>query len=302
MDEPPRSWHYPAMSIPSPDRIPDRIPAWQLYGERAPFPDILHMERIRDRAAGLDWRIGLHRHTHLAQLFLLARGAVAFTVGAEVRHPALPALLFLPPGAAHAFTFAAGTEGWVLTLPVASHPELFDARAELAGLTALPAMTTATPGIAAAFEALAAVWAGAAPLRQTRLRAMLAQMLCEIFEAEAAARLRSGAGGPDQRIARLRELIARHHTEHWLIGRYAAELGMSPRSLSRLCRAETGQSAHDLLEAHLMHEACRLLAYTRLSAQAVAYQLGYQDPSYFNRRFRRGIGLSPGAYRRKLEE
>ena len=50
-----------------------------------------------------------------------------------------------------------------------------------------------------------------------------------------------------------------------------------------------------------MREAARLLAYTRMTAQAIAYQLGYQDPSYFNRRFRKVMGLSPGAYRQRLE-
>ena len=76
---------------------------------------------------------------------------------------------------------------------------------------------------------------------------------------------------------------------------------MSPRNLGRLCRAQAGMSAHALIESHLMREATRLLAYTRMTAQAIAYQLGYQDPSYFNRRFRKVMGLSPGAYRQRLE-
>ncbi|WP_156117912.1 AraC family transcriptional regulator, partial [Paracoccus sp. PAMC 22219] len=62
------------------------------------------------------------------------------------------------------------------------------------------------------------------------------------------------------------------------------------------------QSPHALAELHLMREACRLLAYTRMTAQQVAFQLGYQDPSYFNRRFRNAFGVSPGGYRRRLEE
>ncbi|MFN3524452.1 MAG: helix-turn-helix domain-containing protein [Paracoccus sp. (in: a-proteobacteria)] len=301
MDEPGNSWHYPAMNVPTTG--PERIPAWQLYGERVPFPDILHLERISDRAAGLDWRISPHRHTHLAQLFLLERGEVDFAVDGQIRQPDLPVLAFLPPGIIHGFTFAAGTEGWVLTLPVESHPLLFGPESDLAALTARPFTTAVTPRIASGVRALAAVWAASAPLRRTRLRGMLAQLLCDIFEDQARAANDHGtAGRRDQRLAQFIDLIARHHTQHWTIDRYARELGMSPRNLSRLCRTQTGQSPHHLLEDHLMREACRLLAYTRLTAQAVAYQLGYLDPSYFNRRFRGAMGLSPGAYRRKLEE
>ncbi|MDN5568143.1 MAG: hypothetical protein L0G27_05250 [Paracoccus sp. (in: a-proteobacteria)] len=61
MDDAGNSWHYPAMN-----RSP--VPAWHLYGERIPFPDIVHMERIRARAARLDWQISPHRHAHLARL------------------------------------------------------------------------------------------------------------------------------------------------------------------------------------------------------------------------------------------
>jgi AraC family transcriptional regulator, transcriptional activator of pobA len=43
-------WHYLAMQTAS-------IPSWQLYGEVSAFPDILHVERVIDRAAGLDWTI-----------------------------------------------------------------------------------------------------------------------------------------------------------------------------------------------------------------------------------------------------
>lgn len=295
MDDAGKSWHYPAMSATDP------IPAWQLYGERAPFPDILHLERVRDRAAGLDWRISPHRHAHLAQVFLLERGRAMFSLDGGGQQPDLPCLLFVPPGVVHGFAFAAGTEGWVLTLPVASHPDLFADPAELAALTARTLIAPAPPHLSRAFEQLAGAWQSSRPLRRTRLRGMLAGLFCEIFQDRAAGDA-PGAGPSDPRLAQFTELIARHHAQHWTIDRYAQAMGMSPRNLSRLCRARAGHSPHALLEAHLMREAARLLAYTRMSAQAVAYQLGYQDPSYFNRRFRAVMGLSPGSYRRKLEE
>ena len=69
MDAARNFWHYPAMADA-------KIPSWQLYGENTAFPDILHVERVVDRAAGLDWTIGAHRHLHLHQVFLLTSGTI----------------------------------------------------------------------------------------------------------------------------------------------------------------------------------------------------------------------------------
>ena len=50
-------------------------------------------------------------------------------------------------------------------------------------------------------------------------------------------------------------------------------------------------SAQEFVEALEMHEACCLLVYTRLTAQQVAYQLGYNDPAYISRTYRRNLRL-----------
>lgn len=278
------------------------IPAWHLYGENTPFPDVMHLERIVDRAAGLDWHISPHRHAHLAQVFLLERGVTRVEIDGRTNQPALPAILYLPPGIVHGFTFDAGTEGWVLTLPIDAHPEVFSRNGKLASFAGQQFTSAAMAGVAAQFIALSKEWHSSRPLRPVRLRAAVTQIFCTIFEPLAQAQLQKGVGHRDPRLAAFLDLVARHHVSHWSIERYAGALGMSVRTLGRICRDATGQSPHALAEIHLMREACRLLAYTRMTAQQVAFQLGYHDPSYFNRRFRTVLGVSPGSYRRRLEE
>src|SRR3546814_84238 len=51
------------------------------------------------------------------------------------------------------------------------------------------------------------------------------------------------------------------------------------------------------LEQKLMH-AKRKLTYSRISAAEIAYQLGFKDPAYFSRSFRRYTGKSPVEFRR----
>ncbi len=81
----------------------------------------------------------------------------------------------------------------------------------------------------------------------------------------------------------------------------AQALALSPRHLSRLCKAETGLTVQSYFEAQKMREACRLLVYTRMSVQQIAYHLGYDDPAYFSRSFHRNLHLAPSAYRARFE-
>jgi AraC family transcriptional activator of pobA len=101
-------------------------------------------------------------------------------------------------------------------------------------------------------------------------------------------------------VQRFVELIELHFLEHWQVRDYAEALSISTTHLSRLTRATTGHSALRLIEARLMREARRNLAYTNLSVSTIAYSLGYTDPAYFTRAFKRDSGLSPRAFRIKV--
>lgn len=80
---------------------------------------------------------------------------------------------------------------------------------------------------------------------------------------------------------------------------YAAELGVTPTHLSRVCRLTMGRSAKAILSDRVLFEARRLLAETRTPVQQVAQQLGFTSPAYFARAFQHHIGKSPSDFRRQ---
>jgi AraC family transcriptional activator of pobA len=53
-----------------------------------------------------------------------------------------------------------------------------------------------------------------------------------------------------------------------------------------------------LIHARLLEEACRRLEETELSVEQIGYSLGFRDPGYFNRFFKRQRSVAPGAYRK----
>lgn len=101
-------------------------------------------------------------------------------------------------------------------------------------------------------------------------------------------------------VQKFKALIDQHFLEHWQVSDYARALTISPTHLSRLTRATTGGSAMRLIEARIMREARRNLAYTNLSISTIAYTLGYSDPAYFSRVFTRDAGVSPKAFRAQI--
>jgi len=81
----------------------------------------------------------------------------------------------------------------------------------------------------------------------------------------------------------------------------ARALAVTPTHLSRVVRLATGAPASRLIEARVMREARRLLAYTNLQVATIAYSLGFADPAYFSRAFARAEGLPPRAFRARLD-
>lgn len=277
------------------------IPAWQLYGEESPFPDLLHIERIVDRAEGLQWRIAPHRHLHLHQVFLIQSGEVALTMDGRPVEALLPTVLNIPRQTVHGFEFAAATEGFVLTLPATDFPELFAPGADPVAALGQPFAAPATEGLVDQFRTLAAIHAEGGALRRLRLRATALALCCAVAELVPATAPTRAVPGADPRIAAFEALVRGHLDRHWQLADYAQALALSERHLRRLCVSATGLSARALIETIRLREASRLLAYTRMRVQEVGFALGYEDPAYFARVFRRGTGLSPGDYRARLE-
>lgn len=109
--------------------------------------------------------------------------------------------------------------------------------------------------------------------------------------------------GPGEEPAEQRRLLAaRRLIEEGLdrplrLEDLAAEAGLSVSQFSLLFRRRFGTSPMRYLDGLRMQAARRLLEQSALSVQAVAERVGFEDPLYFSRRFKRHLGSSPSAYR-----
>jgi AraC-like DNA-binding protein len=96
--------------------------------------------------------------------------------------------------------------------------------------------------------------------------------------------------------------VERHFHEELTLADYARELGVTANHLNDVVRRETKQSAGSLIRRRRLLDAKRLLSHSTLSVSEVGYGLGFQDPSYFSRFFRKSTGLAPAAFRDAIRE
>ena len=86
------------------------------------------------------------------------------------------------------------------------------------------------------------------------------------------------------------------------VGAYADVLNVSAGHLSELVKAQSGRSAIAHIHERITLEAKRLLFYTEYSAKEIAFALGFEDASYFNRFFKRVTRQTPLQYRETVRE
>ncbi|UWX62398.1 AraC family transcriptional regulator [Chryseobacterium oranimense] len=84
--------------------------------------------------------------------------------------------------------------------------------------------------------------------------------------------------------------VETHLTEQPSINAIAEKLALSTNSLYRIVKEYSGVSPKDFLTNRLIIEAQRKLHYSKLSVKELAYELGFNDPDYFSRLFKKCTG------------
>jgi AraC family transcriptional activator of pobA len=277
---------------------PPAIPSYALYGEdhASEQPDFLHIETIAARSSLHDWEIAPHRHAGFVQALLVREGRVRVSFDGTEREDDGPLAVVAPAGTVHGFRFSEGTAGWVLTLPGD-----FAARAEgpadpLQGLLLRGGQFALDPASAQRAAWLAGEMLGLqetgrtqAPLRRALAEALVRSLVPPEPDAD--------DPGLHPRLDCFRQLVEAHYREHRDLDFYAAALGLTRRSLSRLTAERLGCTPITVIHRRLATEARRLLRYTGASAAQIAAELGFEDPSYFSRFYLRMTGNRPAEER-----
>lgn len=94
-----------------------------------------------------------------------------------------------------------------------------------------------------------------------------------------------------------RRLIDQHHRRLHSVKEYASMLGVSPKTLTNHVAECSPHSPLEIINARLVLEAKRMLRYGTMMVKEIAFELGFEDPSYFVKFFKRHTGQLPADFR-----
>ncbi len=104
----------------------------------------------------------------------------------------------------------------------------------------------------------------------------------------------------DAAIARCQTWIEEHYATESPVASMAEQSGLLPRTFGRRFRAATGRRPIEYVHAVRIDEARKILESSSINVDEVGFSVGYDDPTFFRRLFKRTTGLTPAAYRRKF--
>lgn len=111
-------------------------------------------------------------------------------------------------------------------------------------------------------------------------------------------RRRFDIGGEGNAIERSLEIMKSKVEETLSLAELTEELGLSTTYFCRLFKQRMEQAPIDYFIRLKIQRACQYLDFTDIAVHEVAAAMGYDDPYYFSRVFKRIMGVSPLQYRK----
>lgn len=98
---------------------------------------------------------------------------------------------------------------------------------------------------------------------------------------------------------RYKQEVEKNFQNEHSVEKYANLLGTKTRTLNSLSKKYAGKTAGDIIASRIILEAKRSLYYNALTVKEIGFKLGFEDPAYFTRFFKKHLGLSPQEYKLK---
>lgn len=86
------------------------------------------------------------------------------------------------------------------------------------------------------------------------------------------------------------------------VAKCAEFCNMSPAHFTRKFKELVGVSPQDFITKSKLERAQQLLFYTDKSISEIAIEVGYNDPNYFSRIFKKTFQMTPKEYREQITE
>jgi len=118
-----------------------------------------------------------------------------------------------------------------------------------------------------------------------------------IFDQQNQATIELPAETPDSTIIQFKLLIEQNYQSQKNVSAYAEMLHINPSCLNEVAKKTTGITAGELIRHRVIDETKKLLFSSAMSGKEIAFELGFDDPAYFSRFFRKYTGTTLKEFR-----
>ncbi len=278
------------------------IPSYFVYGESVRNLDVgfLHVELVSTRKSLHRGNVAAHKHPQLAQITLWTKGGGTYHIEDSSWTFSVPAISFVPSGVVHGFVARPGSDAIVVSI----------ANDALDGIL----RQQESPALKAVFvdrQVNRNDWQVIRTLMDLLLQeygslrsyhtSVMAHLIGAVLGYIARQQVAAEVSMPQQALLaqRLQQAVDRNFREKLAIEDYVIELHTTHHLLDKAAKAAFAMPVKQFVLQRRLLEAKRLLQFTIRSAEDIAHELGFNDPAYFNREFKKQTGLSPGMWRSK---
>lgn len=260
----------------------------------------LESQAIQSSLGTAQWTL----HGRRNRIFILVSGSGTIRFEEEETALASPCLVWVPTGKPAVLTLNAGSRGaWLaigdaalgqVALPgnIAEDMRRLAARAQL-GTRIEPRVARQLADLMSTIET---ELLDASPGAQEMIRHQLVVVCILLWRVSDLVPL-DPQPAPRTIVGNFLQLVDMQMRNHWSVADYARYLGVSTDRLNSAVQRATGRAPLTLIHARLMTEARQMLESSGMQISEIAEFLGFEDPAYFSRFFKRLSGKSPRRYR-----
>lgn len=264
------------------------------------FTENFSIRDIRDLLAGKDMVQELHRHD-FSYILALKKGTgdheIDFTSYKICNH----SVFLMRPGQVHQLKLKAGSTGYLVEFKNDFYPPHNKASNQL--LRKASSVNLYQPD-ANRFKKLLSILAyifleytGKQEGYQEVIKANLGILFIELIRQNSKSLSNNVNSYTQDRLEEFLELLETQISTHKQVSHYADMLNLSSYQLNAITKVTLGKTCSELINEHIILESKRYLLATSNQVNQIAWQLGYEDVSYFIRFFKKQTGYSPEAFR-----
>ncbi|KAA0887955.1 helix-turn-helix domain-containing protein [Oryzomonas rubra] len=242
-----------------------------------------------------------HRHSY-QEIIWIRVGAVKHLLDDNLVEHSAQTILIIPKGRIHSLIPTPDCRGVAIRfteefLATPSHL-LFS---QFIGHTALQLNNQQAAGISAYCSLLACECHHADPFNLHAARYLLSALIAKLEEI----RLMSAQLKPrDVNLTlciwnRFNTILEQKFKVEHAVSFYASELGISPRKLGEVVKLYAGKHASTAIDDRLIVEAKRLILFSNLTIKEIAFNLGFEEHSYFSKVFKKVAGATPSDFKQR---